>query len=801
MGNTTDATPAALARDGSVWLFRERQLWKVRSGGIVSHFDAPAKLADFVVTLLESQDGKIWLAASDGTLFCLEPSGQWKTIPGTGLRGSNRVLYEDGEGNLWRGSFGGGLTRIRPRVFTLHELPESILDRYAFTVCAEPGGSVWGLLNSHTLARVSAKSPGPEIFTNPSVPRNIRTLFYDQRNTLWAAGDNSILYRMIEGEFKQAVSVGERIEFISAIFEDAQSNLWVGFSGGAGVGVMPNGDTNRWHTIDGIPFPAVRCIAQSADGAMWFGTHYGGVSRLKDGKWTQFRIRDGLSSDYIRCFQADADGTLWLGTLRGLCRWRDGKFAAIKKEDGLWNDSISHIADDGRGNFWISSFGGIYRAKRGDLNDFADGKRNSVPCVGYNRNDGLISLECPGGFQPAGAKTSDGRLWFPTVSGLVSISPSQIKENTQEPNVWIEEVTVDKVPTIVHHGTKSLKIPPGRRRFDFRFTALSLTAPEKVRFRHKLEGLDTDWSPADDQRTASYSYIPPGPYTLKVIACNNDGLWNNIGSSLEVIIQPYIWQTWWFKGSVAALLAVLIAFTVRQAERWNSRLRLERLEQQHAVERERSRIAKDIHDDLGANLTQIVFLSQRAESATEDPNEVERWIRLIPNTARRTIQSLDEIVWAINPRHDSLESLANYLSQFVSDHLNLAGLRAVLDVPTVLPPVQLTAELRHNLVLAAREAVQNVVTHAAATEVRLTLHLDESGLAITIADNGRGFDLNQPSRDGNGLYNMRRRLEDIGGQADITSRPGSGTIVRLFVPQARLHARVIGEHNGYTRIS
>lgn len=294
---------------------------------------------------------------------------------------------------------------------------------------------------------------------------------------------------------------------------------------------------------------------------------------------------------------------------------------------------------------------------------------------------------------------------------------------------------------MIRHTDNTLNVDPGKRRLDIRFTALSLSAPEKVRFRHRLEGLENDWSAADDQRTVSYHHLPPGDYTFRVTACNNDGVWNPDGHAIAVNIEPFFWQTSWFRTSAAVLLVTGVALTVRRVERWKARLRLERLEQQHAIEHERSRIAKDIHDDLGANLTQIVFLSQRAEATHDDPKEAAHWLKLIPHTARRTIQSLDEIVWAINPQHDSIESLANYLTQFAQEHLTLAGLRCILDVPTVLPRLELNAELRHNLLLAAREALQNVVTHARATECRVSLQLDATGLTILITDNGCGFDL------------------------------------------------------------
>jgi signal transduction histidine kinase len=276
---------------------------------------------------------------------------------------------------------------------------------------------------------------------------------------------------------------------------------------------------------------------------------------------------------------------------------------------------------------------------------------------------------------------------------------------------------------------------------------------------------------------------------------------------LVVLARP----PWWnvrraltvMGGMAFVLLAALIWIKQlrRQVEERSAQLAAEirlreQTERQRALEQERARIAKDLHDDLGANLAQIVFLSQRVDGAQHDPQEVDRWFRLIPATARRTIQSLDEIVWAINPRHDLVESLANYLSQFAQEHLTLAGVRCVLDVPMVLPEIHVSAEVRHNLVLAAREAINNVTTHGAATEARVTLALDDAALTVAVADNGRGFDPAKLNSDGNGLSNMRRRLEDVGGALELESASGKGTTVRFVVPRRQLHGRVIGGSNG-----
>ena len=334
--------------------------------------------------------------------------------------------------------------------------------------------------------------------------------------------------------------------------------------------------------------------------------------------------------------------------------------------------------------------------------------------------------------------------------------------------------------------------------FDWRDRTLQVLVPEK-----ETDVLDISLD--SSVRVTGVCQVDPSPYAeLGLRAAAVRILARNSGD-LMVLEEP----SWWtieralmvVGGMALAILAALIWIKElrRQVEERTVQLTTEvelreQTERQHALDQERARIAKDLHDDLGANLTQIVFLCQRVEvTRNEDGKDLARWFNLIPETARRTIQSLDEIVWAINPRHDSLESLANYLSQFAQEHLTLARVRCVLDVPMVLPTLALTAEVRHNLLLTVREALQNVVSHAAATEVQLTLKLVADGISIRIADDGKGFDVTKASSEGNGLHNMRRRLEEIGGKFEITSQAGHGTTVTLFVPHKALHGRVIGE--------
>jgi signal transduction histidine kinase len=335
-----------------------------------------------------------------------------------------------------------------------------------------------------------------------------------------------------------------------------------------------------------------------------------------------------------------------------------------------------------------------------------------------------------------------------------------------------------------------LRIPPGKNHFEFHFTALSFVAPEKVVFRYRLEGLETDWNEEAEKRSANYNFIPPGDYTFHVIACNNDGVWNETGATLSFTLLPHFWQTWWFRGLVGVLIVAVASGIVWFDTRRRMRGKLERLERQRMIEHERARIARDIHDDLGSHLTRITMLSESARGDLDDTKQAGEDIDRIYDTARELTRAMDEIVWAVNPKHDSLEGLMNYLEKFAQDFLATAGLRCRLDVPLQFPSWLLTSEVRHNLFLACKEALNNIVKHARASEARFSLTVQQTGFTLVIEDDGCGFvpesigGNGSPDRiqHGNGLENMRRRLGEVGGVCSVTSAPGKGTRVTFEVP-------------------
>jgi signal transduction histidine kinase len=369
---------------------------------------------------------------------------------------------------------------------------------------------------------------------------------------------------------------------------------------------------------------------------------------------------------------------------------------------------------------------------------------------------------------------------------LAWVDPSQLLPNTNPPPVVIESVLIDgqaqNTNALRARFGEGVTVPAGRKSVEIQFTSLNLTRPEAARFRYRLQGHETDWYEAGDSRVARYSVLPPpGRYTFEVTACNEDGVWNPVGSSLAMVIKPPFWRTGIFLTTVSILLLGSIVGIVHFLSTQKLQRQLAGLRQKEALEKERARIARDIHDQLGANLTQIALLGELVEGDKNSPEDVESHGQSISQAARETHRSLDEIVWTVNPSNDTVDSLVTYLCKYAQEYLELAGLKYRLDVPSQLPATPIPPEVRHNVFLAARESVTNIVKHARATSAWLRLRHDVDSFTIEIEDDGRGFDPDAPSSR-NGLKNMRKRMEDVGGHFVIKPGAERGTIVQLTVP-------------------
>jgi signal transduction histidine kinase len=467
---------------------------------------------------------------------------------------------------------------------------------------------------------------------------------------------------------------------------------------------------------------------------------------------------------------------------------------------------INHLLEDDDGHFWIGRNRGIFRVNRRELIAVAEGSAVPMHCVIFDATDGLVSSETNAGRQPGACKTRDGQLWFPTGRGVVVIDPSTVPINTNPPPVHVEQVKADDKfihvsgtdALLAHPGNEGrrrpaangilpVRLPPGSARvLEFRYTATSLIAPDKCRFKFKLEGHDPDWrEDNDNRRVAFYTNLKPGPYTFRVIAGNNHGYWNTAGAAFAFSLAPHFWQTWTFYA-----LCVLVTLGVGlSAHAWRLRgvRHLESLRQQLAIEQERLRIADDIHDDVGSRLTQISVLGELAQRQTARPADAKGHLQALTRSASEAFRGLDEIVWTLNHRHDSLAGLSSYVREFALELLEPAGIRCRFDFPNPVPALALASDVRHHLFLAIKEALNNAVKHSRATKVWLRLRVNDRTISIHVEDNGCGLPASAPHApaaggNGNGLTGMRHRLAQIGGRCIVVARPEGGVTVRMEFP-------------------
>jgi ligand-binding sensor domain-containing protein/signal transduction histidine kinase len=736
----------------------------------------PNKVSNIV---FEDQAGRLWVGSYTGLA---------RIADGQGIVGPREeavfddliyAIYEDHEGNLWVGGR-DGLYRLTPKRFTTYAIEQGLSCNNVMSVCEDNAGSIWLGTWGGGLNELRAGQFRSVTSKNGLSHDMVLSMHQGRDGSFWLGMDfDGGLNRLNHGQ-RTGISKQDGLldAAIRVIHEAKDGALWVGTSKGLNIvranqsenGAATIGPVETYATTNGLAGNTVLVIHEDCQGAIWVGTD-GGLSRWTSGKFTSFTTKEGLAHNAVGALYEDADHSLWIGTRGGgLNHFRDGRFYACTTKQGLFNDEIYEILEDDAGCLWMSCRKGVFRVSKRELTELETATRKTVTCTAFGKADGLLSVQCNGVAKPSGWKAKDGRLWFPTIRGVLAVEP-RIKTNEQPPPVLIEEVLVDKKPFAGAAGqwaVQPLKIPPGHAELEIQYTALSLQAPEKNRFRYRLQGVDPGWIEAGARRTAFYNIVAPGNYRFQVSACNNDGVWNENGASLALIVLPYYWQTWWFKLTSAAALGIILTALYRA--------RVARLRE---LERLRIQIASNLHDDVGARLTKVAMVTEWVDLETEETDRRKTHIRTLSRTTREIIQAMDEIVWTINPKNDTLDNLATYIFQYAQEYFQNTGTRCRLDLPAELPECSVSTEDRHNLFMAVKEALNNVLKHARAAEVRITLAAANAMLTITITDNGRGFSTTEPHPLGNGLENMKQRLEQMGGRLSLESQPGKGTTITM----------------------
>jgi ligand-binding sensor domain-containing protein/signal transduction histidine kinase len=718
-----------LDRDGALWIGTAGGVARLQHGRLETFTTADGLSSNLVLSFFEDREGSMWIGTEAGGLNLLKSKKFNTFTTRDGLPADLvKAIYQDPRGGIWIGSNGGGLTLFKDGKFTTWTTRDGLSSDVVLSLAGDKEGVIW-------------------------------------------IGTPDGLNRFQNGKFQTfTFADGLSNDLVRSVLVDRNGVLWVGTRDG--LNSFRDNEFTIYTTQDGLANNFIGTLYEDSRGNLWVGT-LGGLSKIKDGKFQTFTTKDGLSSNTVISLYEDASGDLWIGTNGGgLDRLRGDKFVSFTSRNALAADVIYRVLEDKQQNLWCSSNKGIFRVSKSALDKVATGVSATVSPVFYGPADGTLTRECSGGGHPAGWKTSDGRMWFAMIKGIAVIDPENIPLNTTPPPIAIEQIFIDNQATPLN---QKLTISPDASRLDFYYTALSFIAPENVRFKYKLEGFDDNWIDGGARRVASYTNLRPGNYTFRVIAANNDGVWNESGAAVEFYLKPHFYQTYWFY----LLCVVLLGLAAWQLYR----MRVRRMASQfQAVLAERNRIAREIHDNLAQDIlgisVQLELVARLMPAATEAAKGHLDRARIL---VRNSMTEARRYVWDLRSQELHKKDLAAALRDTTKRLTAEKNVETVVEVAGPLRP--LPPEVETNLLRIGQEAINNAVKHAHANRIDVALNFDTRSVRLSVRDDGRGFDPGEQIADGHfGLIGMRERAEQVGGVLSVQSAKDRGTEIAVDVP-------------------
>jgi signal transduction histidine kinase/ligand-binding sensor domain-containing protein len=596
---TNGFVAADQVRDGSLVVLSGQTLLRIEEDRVTSRI-AVSETIQQVWQMDEDRQGQIWISTMDNGLYRVSQTGLLRHYTLTNGLSCDplRCSFEDREHNIWVGTSGGGLQRFKPRSFMAYDLETGLPERNVRAVVEEAPGKMLIGTYGKAVVRLEGNRVSPLGYQETtSVPAYVQTLLVDHQGNTWIGTFGRGLFILSGQTLRRVPSADTGGNKVAALFEDSRGRVWIG--GNQTISTFMDGRFVVYPTNAPISLAGVRYFAQSpTDHSVWAASE-DGLFQQQDGGWIQMKPPEQESAADITCMHFDADGTLWLGGAdAGILRLRGGHWASVAEAQGLPARGISCLLDDGLGYWWMASSRGVIRTARRDLEAVADRIQPRLTCQVFDESDGMPGAESPQGYQTTGLKDSQGKLWFATLRGLAMTDPRSILINTSPPPVLIEALRLEdfsnKQQTITRFDSSPVIVPPNTREITVRFSAPTFAAPEKVRFAYRIEGVDADWKDLEN-RHALYFYPPaPGTYSVRIKAANNDGIWNDTGVSLAFTVQPLLWQTAWFRFLVLAGLSSATGMIVWRLGRARLQAKIERLEQQRALEAERAKLASVI---------------------------------------------------------------------------------------------------------------------------------------------------------------------------------------------------------------
>lgn len=789
------------ARQGGVWFSDVSEVFRCREGGSL---ESLGKIPEGLVKrLFEDRRGRLWVVAardeadsddsSESALFYYDGHGFIPVqVPFAGIMS----LSDDADGNLWLGTRRGGIIQVRERTVELLQ-PAGDVPPGVQSFCEGSDGfcfatGVFGML-------FKGLKPAWEKMTPQHGWRGVwaTSVVADPRGGVWMGTKNRGLFQWKDQKFS-TVALPSRLSrrVIQSLMLSASGDLWIGADSADAVFRLRDGK------FESLPLPPehgnVCALAEDSAGTIWVGTDAGLLLRVNGDALLKIRSPE---QNPICSLHGATDGSLWIGyEKRGLGRLKEGKFVLFGPAQGIEEQSISQILPDERGLLWCASRHGIFCVKLAELEAVVAGRLAKVQPIFSGRGEGWPMLQASGEFWPRALRSRIGEICMSTSAGIAVIRAEREIENPTPPAVVIERLSLNgqpfaayesrimsnpeqKSPLLDLHGLKErISLGKGVRQLGVEFGVISFSGQENMRYRYRLEGLDDAWVEAGSQRSAYFSQLPPGKYRFQVSACSNEGIWNEAGAAFAFKVEPFYWQTIWFRvGTILAALLLIVGVILYFARR-RLRVQAERLRQQQALVRERARIAEDLHDDLGARLTEVGLISSLGVRPATSLEKAQDYLKEVADKSREMVEALDEIVWAVNPKRDDIPSVTSYLIHYAERIFEPTQIQCRLDVAADIPSAHMSSEQRHELFLAFKEALSNVARHSSASEVLLRVFVYDGTLRVVIEDNGCGLPDKPGAKSGDGISNMRMRLIRMGGCCDVQSADGKGTKVEFAVP-------------------
>ncbi len=721
--------------------------------------------ADFRVSgkILEANDGTVWISSHNGLLACR--SGDIETAI-EGLPGFSSFTYQlvgDGQGGVWAACT-GGLLAVRRTSLQVRPLAD------CRATYERPDGSLL------------VGTPGAVVLVSPDsphdvAPRRIATLpkdaiptalCEDAQGRIWVGTQDSFVLRIDEDGRTVQMTKPDRhfreLRSVHGMAVDAEGRVWIGTSNGLAVHDSKT-DAFRIVSANDAPFQAfVAGLVADADGSILAATLGSGIQRhARDGTVTRVIAAADLPGRKSIVMRRDSEGTLWAGGDKGLVRVAaDGALARLSPASGLVGESVRQIEEDGQGRLWVALREGYLQGMRlADLADLAAGSVGIVRGIVLDPLDGIGENECVG---HASGRNSGPVFTVPLSNGFLRFDPRAVAVNSVHSSPRLERLE-----------------QPG---YAFRFDLPGIHWGGPALFQTRMAGVDAGWSAPTAIGRRDYASLPAGDHRFEVRAVAGETDRDFPSASIGVNVPVPWYRTGWALTGLSLAAGGLAAVISREVTRLRSRRRIAQLERQHDMARERARIARDIHDSLGAGLTRMALMSDLARKANVPPDAVRDRLDAIYRNARGLARSVDEIVWAVNPRNDTISQFISYVVNDVEEFARAGDLTLKLDVPDEMPADRpLPTQVRLHFCLAIREILQNVLRHAQATHIDFSIHLTDMTMTVIVHDNGVGFSQDSklaPEQDG--LDNMRSRVAEVDGRVVFESHPGIGTRVTLTVP-------------------